>query len=122
MIYTALDNFYLTDEQLASPPSVKEGEIDAETEFKLRIYGCELIQEGGVLLKLYPLHPIRFSAPFLIWHLRQLGSYVLQRPLFLIATSFTLYSTQPGVFLKHECSQMKRLSGFSMVLRETVPA
>ena len=52
MIYTALDNFYLTDEQLANTPSVAEGEIDAETEFKLRVYGAELIQEGGILLKL----------------------------------------------------------------------
>mmetsp|Transcript_325 Transcript_325/g.681 ORF Transcript_325/g.681 Transcript_325/m.681 type:complete len:467 (+) Transcript_325:104-1504(+) len=51
MIFTALDNFYLSDEQLTNPPSVAEGGIDLETEFKLRAYGAELIQEGGILLK-----------------------------------------------------------------------
>lgn len=54
MIFTALDNFYLSDEQLTNPPSVAEGGIDLETEFKLRAYGAELIQEGGILLKSYP--------------------------------------------------------------------
>lgn len=50
MIYTTLDNFYLTAEQLENSPSRKDG-IDRDTENTLRIYGCELIQEGGVLLK-----------------------------------------------------------------------
>lgn len=53
MIYTAIDNFYLTDEQLKASPSRKD-EIDETTEISLRIYGCDLIQEGGILLKLYP--------------------------------------------------------------------
>ncbi|XP_042945285.1 cyclin-L1-1-like isoform X2 [Carya illinoinensis] len=51
MIYTAIDNFYLTDEQLENSPSRKDG-IDEATETALRIYGCDLIQESGILLKL----------------------------------------------------------------------
>ncbi|KAI5060608.1 hypothetical protein GOP47_0025028 [Adiantum capillus-veneris] len=51
MIYTAIDTFYLTQEQLQNSPSRKDG-IDEETESVLRLYGCELIQEGGILLKL----------------------------------------------------------------------
>jgi hypothetical protein len=51
MIYTGLDNFYLTDEQLVNPPSVKDGGLDAATEFNLRVYGATLVQEGGLLLK-----------------------------------------------------------------------
>lgn len=53
MIYTAIDNFYLTDEQLKDSPSRKDG-IDEATETTLRIYGCDLIQESGILLRLYP--------------------------------------------------------------------
>lgn len=53
MIYTAIDNFYLTDEQLQNSSSRKDG-IDEATETTLRIYGCDLIQESGILLKLYP--------------------------------------------------------------------
>ncbi|KAI7980087.1 Cyclin-L1-1 [Camellia lanceoleosa] len=51
MIYTAIDPFYLTDEQLQNSPSRKDG-IDEATETTLRIYGCDLIQESGILLKL----------------------------------------------------------------------
>lgn len=51
MIYTAIDTFYLTDEQLKTSPSRKDG-IDEATETTLRIYGCDLIQESGILLKL----------------------------------------------------------------------
>lgn len=51
MIYTAIDTFYLTDEQLTNSPSRKDG-IDEATETTLRIYGCDLIQEAGILLKL----------------------------------------------------------------------
>ncbi|KAK1288697.1 Cyclin-L1-1 [Acorus calamus] len=51
MIYTAIDTFYLTDEQLKNSPSRKDG-IDEETETSLRIYGCDLIQESGILLRL----------------------------------------------------------------------
>uniref|UniRef100_A0A0D6QWI6 Cyclin-L1-1 n=1 Tax=Araucaria cunninghamii TaxID=56994 RepID=A0A0D6QWI6_ARACU len=51
MIYTAIDTFYVTDEQIANSPSRKDG-IDQETEMTLRLYGCELIQESGILLRL----------------------------------------------------------------------
>lgn len=64
MNYTAIDNFYLTEEQIKTSPSRKDG-IDEATELALRIYGCDLIQEGGILLKLYPflffLVPLRFQ-------------------------------------------------------------
>ncbi|CAK9143117.1 unnamed protein product [Ilex paraguariensis] len=53
MIYTAIDTFYLTDEQLKNSPSRKDG-LDEATEKTLRIYGCDLIQESGILLRLYP--------------------------------------------------------------------
>ncbi|CAL0320993.1 unnamed protein product [Lupinus luteus] len=51
MIYTAIDTFYLTDEKLKNSPSRKDG-IDEATETTLRIYGCDLIQESGILLRL----------------------------------------------------------------------
>ncbi|KAI7980080.1 Cyclin-L1-1 [Camellia lanceoleosa] len=51
MIYTAIDTFYLADEQLQNSPSRTDG-IDEATETTLRIYGCDLIQESGLLLKL----------------------------------------------------------------------
>ncbi|XWS56466.1 hypothetical protein CRYUN_Cryun09bG0087700 [Craigia yunnanensis] len=51
MIYRAIDNFYLTDEQLKNSPSRKDG-LDEATETTLRIYGCDLIQESRILLKL----------------------------------------------------------------------
>ncbi|KAL6523620.1 Cyclin-L1-1 [Orobanche gracilis] len=51
MIYTAIDTFYLTDEELKNSPSSKDG-INEATETTLRIYGCDLIQESGILLKL----------------------------------------------------------------------
>lgn len=53
MIYTAIDNFYLPEEQIKNSPSRKDG-IDEATETTLKIYGCDLIQEAGILLKLYP--------------------------------------------------------------------
>lgn len=52
MIHTAFDTF-LTSEQLYNSPSRKDG-VDEATETKLRVYGCERIQEGGILLKAYP--------------------------------------------------------------------
>lgn len=44
-----LDSFYLSAEQLENSPSRQDG-IDRDTEINLRIYGCELIQEAGILL------------------------------------------------------------------------
>ncbi|XP_015061966.1 cyclin-L1-1 isoform X1 [Solanum pennellii] len=51
MIYTAIDTFYLAEEQLVESPSRKDG-IDDVTETALRIYGCDLVQECGILLRL----------------------------------------------------------------------
>ena len=64
MIYTAIDNFYLTDEQLKNSPSRKDG-IDEATETTLRIYGCDLIQKSGILLKLYPVFLISLYVGFM---------------------------------------------------------
>lgn len=51
MIFTALDNFYLEAADLADSPSRKDG-VSQEVERDQRIYGCELIQEACILLKL----------------------------------------------------------------------
>jgi hypothetical protein len=44
-----LDSFYLTEEQLDNSPSRQDG-IDKDTEANLRMYGCEVIQEAGIML------------------------------------------------------------------------
>jgi cyclin L len=49
MVFSTLDNFYLTDEQLENSPSRQDG-IDRDTEAELRAYGASLIQEAGLLL------------------------------------------------------------------------
>ena len=51
MIYTALDNFYLTKEQLEASPSAADG-VDAPTEAGLRRYCCDVVAEAAVLLRL----------------------------------------------------------------------
>ena len=51
MIFTTLDNFYVSKEDLANSPSRADG-ITAELERDQRIYGCELVQEACILLKL----------------------------------------------------------------------
>ena len=45
-----LDTFFVSEEELRNSPSRKHG-IDEETETTLRIFGCELVQEAGILLK-----------------------------------------------------------------------
>lgn len=50
MLYTALDNFYLTDAELENSPSRQQG-VSKEAEATNRVFGCELIQEAGILLK-----------------------------------------------------------------------
>jgi hypothetical protein len=52
--------FDITEEEYVNTPSRKDG-IDEETESKLRIYGCELVQECGVLLRLYVLIASRLA-------------------------------------------------------------
>ncbi len=51
MIYTNLDNFYVSKESLENSPSRRDG-VPAETESELRIFGTTLIQAGGCLLQL----------------------------------------------------------------------
>ncbi len=63
MIYTTLDTFYLSHEQILDSPSRRDG-VDENVESLLRVYGCELIQECGILLKLYFISfPFSFSKP-----------------------------------------------------------
>lgn len=50
-VVLTLKNQLLPDEKLAITPSQSDG-LDADTETDLRIYGCELIQTAGILLKL----------------------------------------------------------------------
>ena len=51
MLSTDLFAFQITDEQLANSPSGRDG-FDEQAETYLRLYGCELIQEAGILLRL----------------------------------------------------------------------
>jgi transcription initiation factor TFIIIB Brf1 subunit/transcription initiation factor TFIIB len=51
MIYTTLDTFYVSHQQMLDSPSRRDG-VDENVENLLRIYGCEIIQECGILLKL----------------------------------------------------------------------
>lgn len=50
-IVLSLKNQLLPEEKLTVTPSQNDG-LDSETEIDLRIYGCELIQTAGILLKL----------------------------------------------------------------------
>lgn len=45
-------NTYVDAYHVKNSPSRADG-IDEETETSLRIYGCELIQQAGIMLKLY---------------------------------------------------------------------
>jgi hypothetical protein len=53
MLMPAELNTYVDPHHVANTPSRASG-IDEEAETALRIYGCELIQEAGILLRLYP--------------------------------------------------------------------
>lgn len=50
-VILTLKNKLLPEEKLSPTPSQNDG-LDIETETDLRIYGCELIQTAGILLKL----------------------------------------------------------------------
>jgi hypothetical protein len=69
MIYTTLDTFYVSHQQMLDSPSRRDG-VDENVENLLRIYGCEIIQECGILLKLcvsLSLSPIFLSRFFDVW-------------------------------------------------------
>lgn len=44
-----IDNFYVDEERYENTPSRKAG-VDAETEKRLRVYGCDRIQRAVMLL------------------------------------------------------------------------
>ncbi|XP_051217326.1 uncharacterized protein [Lolium perenne] len=50
MTYTAIDTFYPPAEQLRDSPSRRDG-VDEPAEASLRAYGCQLVQEAGILLR-----------------------------------------------------------------------
>ena len=50
-IVLSLDNCLLSRDKLDKSPSVVDG-LDPDTEYDLRITGCEHIQTAGILLKL----------------------------------------------------------------------
>ena len=89
MANTPLDEiftFIITPHEIENTPSRADG-IDAETEDMLRMTGCEMIQEAGILLKLY-VAP--FTSSFLPYMLQETLRAITFRavhavPLFLIA-------------------------------------
>jgi hypothetical protein len=73
-----IDNFYLDDERYYNTPSRKLG-VDAETEKRLRAYGCDRIQRAVVLLgkpqvvaatAQILLHRFYFQKDVKSWHIR----------------------------------------------------
>lgn len=50
MVFTTIDDFYVSDDALLNSPSRQDG-VDEITETLLRRYGCQLIQDAGILLK-----------------------------------------------------------------------
>jgi cyclin L len=74
----ALDNFYLSAEDLENTPSRKSG-VNADTELRLRVYGCDRIQRAVVLLQLPQvvaataqtlLHRFYYKRCLRTWHIR----------------------------------------------------
>jgi len=66
MALQQLENLYFTEAQLEKTPSRKDG-VDEAQEDELRLYGCDLIQNAGILLKLYSIiWPLFYDA---IWGL-----------------------------------------------------
>lgn len=61
-VVITLENVLLPPEKLSPSPSQLDG-LDKEIEMDLRILGCELIQTGGILLKL-PQVRSRFCISF----------------------------------------------------------
>lgn len=51
MTYSSVDSFYVSDGTLSTSPSRKDG-VEENTELMLRRFGCDLIQQGGILLRL----------------------------------------------------------------------
>lgn len=62
-VVLTLKNQLLPEEKLTNTPSQSDG-LDLETETDLRIYGCELIQTAGILLKLPQVCTIYVAVKF----------------------------------------------------------
>ena len=54
-------------EQIKNTPSRQDG-IPADLEEDLRVYGCKLIQQAGILLKQYVFYPFSFLSRMLKSH------------------------------------------------------
>lgn len=67
-IILTLKNCLLPEEKLALTPSQSDG-LDRDTEIDLRIYGCELIQTAGILLKLPQVSTIYWNNTNLFVHI-----------------------------------------------------
>eukprot|EP00656_Telonema_subtile_P056511 TRINITY_DN9040_c0_g1_i1.p1 TRINITY_DN9040_c0_g1~~TRINITY_DN9040_c0_g1_i1.p1 ORF type:complete len:339 (+),score=109.99 TRINITY_DN9040_c0_g1_i1:207-1223(+) len=94
---------FVSQEEIANTPTRTEG-ADEEAETKLRIYGCELIQSGCVLLKLPQVAAIT-------------GQMLFHR--FYYKVSFQRYdveiSAMAALFLaakREECSPFRRVKDF----------
>ena len=59
-IVLTLENVLLPPEKLSPSPSRADG-LDAETEFDLRVMGCEMIQTSGILLRLPQVRLIKWG-------------------------------------------------------------
>jgi len=66
-VVLTLKNCLLPEEKLSPTPSQLDG-LDKDTETDLRILGCELIQEAGILLK---LPQVRFMFLPFYYHSRE---------------------------------------------------
>ncbi|KAG7159245.1 cyclin-L-like [Homarus americanus] len=61
-VVITLDNVLIPPDKLSPSPSQQDG-LDSEIEMDLRILGCELIQTGGILLKLPQIVLVDHSRP-----------------------------------------------------------
>lgn len=96
-IVISLENSILPEDKLSQTPSQLDG-LDRETEYDLRILGCELIQTAGILLKLpqvrqsliFPIFP---NSPFLLPQVAMAtGQVLFQR--FFYTKSFVQYQME----------------------------
>jgi len=55
-ILISLENCIIPSEKLDETPSMKDG-LDRDTENDLRMFGCEMVQTAGILLKVPQVTP-----------------------------------------------------------------
>ena len=56
-IMISLENCILPNEKIDETPSMKDG-LDRDSENELRMFGCEMIQTAGLLLRLPQVLPM----------------------------------------------------------------